>query len=99
MTKSHGRVKIVLFHLNPHIPALWKTPVSVEGLGKVYHKGVRIFKCTHLLCDLIRFITEEANILLEVPNELIYLEFTLPLSDIFHKSSTARGVRNWNGVV
>ena len=54
-----------------------ENPYPPEDFGKVYRGSVN-FKCTYLLCDfLIRFITEGVIFYLEVPNELIYLEFTV----------------------
>ena len=60
-----------------------------------------IFKYTYLLCDFkIRFISEgvrELIFYLEVPNKLICLKLTLPLSKMFLESSSG-GVWNSNGL-
>ena len=67
---------------------------SIHPLGKILEKCrpttslVWIFKCTYLVCD---FWTRFVTVWLELSNELIYLEFTLPLKEMFLKSST-RGV-------
>ena len=63
-----------------HIP-------PVEYFGKVKDRGSVHFH----LCDFqIRFITEGVNIHLEVPNEPVYLKFTLLLYCLLGKSSTCK---------
>ena len=54
----------------------------VEDFGKVYHREiVNFFKCTYTFCVIFRLGLSPRELIsyLEVPNELIYLEFTLPL--------------------
>ena len=74
----------------------------VEDFRKVYIRGSVNFQI-HLpsvwFLDylIIRLSQGEKIFYLEVPNELIYVEFTLPLCNMFLKSSTG-GVWNSNGV-
>ena len=83
----------------------WATPFKihtllVEDFGKVYYRGSVNFQI-HL--PSVRFVDatyyrESKKIFnLEVPNEVIYLQFTFPLCYMFLKSSTG-GVLNSNGV-
>ena len=84
------------------VPHSWTTPSfkihtpPVENFGKVYHGGVWIWKCT---CVNIRLnlSQREWTFYFEVLNKLSYLKFTLPLCQMFLKSSTG-GVCNSNQV-
>ena len=63
----------------------WATPFKihtppVEDFEKLYHRGVWIFKYSYLLCDFETGLSQgEQMFYLEVPKELIFLEFSLPL--------------------
>ena len=70
-------------NINWAAPFEFHTP-PMEDFEKCTAGGVRIFKCIYPLCDfLIKF--EGVKILFRSAkiNELIYLEFKLPLSKCF----------------
>ena len=67
----------------------------MEDFGKVYYMGSMSFQF-HLLCKfLIRLSQGEYLFYIEVPNEVINYEFTLPLWSMYLKSYTG-GV--WNSI-
>ena len=64
----------------------------VENFGKVSHRGVCVDFQMHssTFCVIFRLSLSQREYIFysKVPNELIYLEFTLPLWEMFLKSST-----------